>query len=292
MAEVTALRNNALPYPVYGCPFGIKFSILDVNADYVSGAAALDSEVSKNGDNFADCTNEATEIGTSGIYYLLLTAAEMTADVVAVKVKTTTTGAKNPALTFYPRKLVPSRTGTAAGGATGYVTLDSGASAIDDFYNGCLAVVTIDSVIEARIITDYTGSTKQAAVTPAWNTAPDSDDPFTVYILEGMQIYQSNLVLINSLSRGVVGLERACSAITYGTCDTGCTQTAIEVASILPAMTEPDQFKGLILAFDKDTTTAELRGQKTDITANDDTGTITVTALTTSPASGDTFTIE
>ena len=63
MAEVTGLRNNALPYPVYGVPFGIEFPILDADGDLVTGATGLDSERPLNGDTFADCTNEAAEIG-------------------------------------------------------------------------------------------------------------------------------------------------------------------------------------------------------------------------------------
>ena len=47
------------------------------------------------------------------------------------------------------------------------------------------------------------------------------------------------------------------------------------------------------MIFDYDTTTAALRGQATDITASSAsaTPTLTVTALTTAPVSGDTFTI-
>ncbi len=188
MAEVTGLRNSALPYPVYASPFGVVFPVLDADGDFVTGAAGLDSEVSKNGDTFADCTNEATEIGSTGLYYLLLTAAELTADVVTVQVKTSTTGAKSTPLVFFPRKLVSLRSGTSQAGAAGTITLDSGASAVDDFYNGCLIVGTLDGTVEARIITDYAGSTKVASVTPNWNTTPDSDDTFIVYLPEGVQL--------------------------------------------------------------------------------------------------------
>lgn len=202
MAEVTGLRNNGLPYPVYGAPWGVVFPILDADGDLVTGAASLDSEVSKNGDTFTDCTNEATEIATSsGVYYLLLTATEMTADVVTVIVKTSTSGAKTTTLTLYPRKLVPLRTGTAAGGASGYITLDASAGAIDDLWNGCLCVAVLDSATEARIIDDYTGSNQQASVTPDWNTTPDSDDTFTIYLPEGRQIPTVNATHIGGTSQ-------------------------------------------------------------------------------------------
>lgn len=68
----------------------------------MTAAAALDSEVSIDGGTFADCTNEATEIATSsGMYKLLLTAAEMNGDIIATITKTTTSGAKTAANVMY-----------------------------------------------------------------------------------------------------------------------------------------------------------------------------------------------
>lgn len=102
----------------------------------------------------------------------------------------------------------------------------------------------------------------------------------------------TNIVQVNGASGGVARLERAMRAITIGTVGVGSTVTSIVTSSLDPAAAVQDQFKGLILAFDKDTTTGALRGQKTDITASTTGGVLTVTSLTTSPASGDTFTIE
>jgi hypothetical protein len=83
--------------------YRITFPILDADGDLVTGATGLDSEVSKDGGTFAECTNEATEIATSsGVYYLDLTSTEMNADTVAVIVKTTSSGAKTTTLVIYP----------------------------------------------------------------------------------------------------------------------------------------------------------------------------------------------
>lgn len=79
----------------------IVFIILDADGDPVSGAAGLDSEYSLDGGAFNDCTNEATEIGASGIYYLDLLAGETNGDVVCIQCKTTTAGAKTTVLVFY-----------------------------------------------------------------------------------------------------------------------------------------------------------------------------------------------
>jgi hypothetical protein len=112
--------GDAQPFPIKNKAFRVMFPILDADGDLVTGAASLDSEISKDQGTFADCTNEATEIATaSGVYYLDLTAAEMNADGVAIIVKTGTAGAKTTVLTIYPVDLkeptaVP---GYGAGGA-------------------------------------------------------------------------------------------------------------------------------------------------------------------------------
>ena len=77
----------------------ITFPIVDADGDTVTAATALDSESTTwaDGSNpgaFVDLTNEATEIGTTGIYYLILTAAEMNFDYIYIRIQTTSAGAK------------------------------------------------------------------------------------------------------------------------------------------------------------------------------------------------------
>lgn len=105
---------------------------------------------------------------------------------------------------------------------------------------------------------------------------------------------RADITSINGNSGGVAGLDRAARCIAVGTIGAGSTTTSVVSSALTPSGSATDQFKGQILAFDKDTTTAALRGQKTDITASSSsaTPTFTVTALTTAPQSGDTFTIE
>lgn len=94
---------DAKPFSIKNAAYRITFPILDADGDLVTGAADLDSEISKDGGTFADCTNEATQIATSsGMYYLDLTAAEMNADTVAIIVKTSTSGAKTTPIVLYP----------------------------------------------------------------------------------------------------------------------------------------------------------------------------------------------
>lgn len=97
--------SDARPVPRKNTAFRVTFGIFDADGDLVTGASGLDSEVSKDGGTFADCTNEATEIATSsGMYYLDLTADEMNADTVAIIVKTSTSGAKTTPIVMYPEE--------------------------------------------------------------------------------------------------------------------------------------------------------------------------------------------
>ncbi len=95
--------SDARPFPLKNTAYRVTFPILDADGDSVTGAAGLDSEVSKDGGTFTDCTNEATEIATnSGVYYLDLSSTEMNADTVAIIVKTSTSGAKTTVIVLYP----------------------------------------------------------------------------------------------------------------------------------------------------------------------------------------------
>lgn len=97
--------TDARPVPIKNTAYRVYLPILDADGDLVSGATGLDSEISKDGGTFADCTNEATEIATSsGMYYLDLTSTEMNADAVCIIVKTTSTGAKTTPIVLYPQE--------------------------------------------------------------------------------------------------------------------------------------------------------------------------------------------
>lgn len=97
--------TDATTVPVKNQAYRVTFPIWDADGDLVTGATSLDSEVSKDGGTFADCTNEATEIASSsGMYYLDLTSTEMNADTVAIIVKTATSGAKTTPIVLYPQE--------------------------------------------------------------------------------------------------------------------------------------------------------------------------------------------
>lgn len=103
----------------------------------------------------------------------------------------------------------------------------------------------------------------------------------------------ANVLEINDSTTAGAAFNRAVKSNVIGTVGTGSTTTSIVTTSITPTGTATDQFVPRYLVFADDTTTAALRGQATDITANTAAAnpTFTVTALTSSPVSGDTFVI-
>lgn len=96
--------TDALPVPRKNVAYRLYFAIYKNDGTLISGASGLDSEVSKDGAAFADCTSEATEIGSSGTYFLDLTNTEMNADNVMAVVKTSSTGAIIPTFSINPQE--------------------------------------------------------------------------------------------------------------------------------------------------------------------------------------------
>jgi hypothetical protein len=80
------------------------------------------------------------------------------------------------------QRLAFPRANTAQAGAAGTITLDASASAVDDFYNNDLIYISAGTGVgQARIISDYVGSTKVATVASNWVTNPSSDSVFIIF---------------------------------------------------------------------------------------------------------------
>ena len=181
---MTISAGDAHPFPIYNARYRVVFPLLDADGDPISPSSP-DSEVSQDQGTFADATNEATEIATSsGICYLDLISTELDTKCSAVRVQST--GAKTTVLTLYPVRLPVIRTGTAQAGAGSTITLDSGASTLDDYYNGCYINITnndpANALGQARKIIDYVASTKVATVGSAWGTNPSSASTFEILL--------------------------------------------------------------------------------------------------------------
>jgi hypothetical protein len=179
--------SDAKPYPQKGVAYRVTFPILDADGDLVTGASTPDSEVSKDGGAFADCTNEATEIATnSGMYYLDLTATEMAADTVAVIVKTGTAGAKTTPLVLYPdgrfaaanAAIIPGTSdNTAFTGTTTIFESDDITEATADHFNGRTILFTAGALLgQSTVIEDYAlnGGRGRFTVTALTEAVPDN----------------------------------------------------------------------------------------------------------------------
>lgn len=183
--------TDAKPVPQKNVAYRVTFPILDADGDLVTGATGLDSEISKDGGTFADCTNEATEIATSsGVYYLDLTSTEMNADTVAIIVKTSSSDAKTTTLVMYPEEAGDIRVNVTqfggtngtfasgrpetnmthiAGSAVSTSTAQIGANAVQAggtaWGSGAITAASIasDAITNAKIAADAIGASEIAA---------------------------------------------------------------------------------------------------------------------------------
>jgi hypothetical protein len=176
--------GDAHETPVYASAWRVEFPIFDADGDPVTGAAGLDSEISKDFAGFADCTNEATEIGSSGVYYLDLTSTEMACQSFTICVKTSTSGAKTTIIARKTWRAGSSlETGAAQAGASTSITLASGASATTNIYVGFyIRIATGTGAGQVRKIVGYNGTTKVADVEAAWGTNPDSTSVYAILL--------------------------------------------------------------------------------------------------------------
>jgi hypothetical protein len=127
--------SDAMPVPRKNVAYRFYFAIRKPSdSTLITSWAGADSEVSKDGGSYADCTNEATEIGTSGTGYIDLTADEMNADNVLLKVTVTNTGAVPLVFALYPEEVgdyranavqVAGQTASASGPVTFPATISS-----------------------------------------------------------------------------------------------------------------------------------------------------------------------
>lgn len=206
--------SDAVPVPRKNTAFRVTFPLYDADGDLVTGATSLDSEVSKDGGTFADCTNEATEIATSsGVYYLELTATEMNADTVAVIVKSG--NAKTQALVFYPEELGDIRVNAGQIGGTAQTGRDLGASVLLSSGTGTGQLDFTSGVVKANLaqilgtaLTETSGQIAaafkkffdKASPTGTINSLPDA----VAGAASGVAIVGSNMGTVASVT-GAVG---------------------------------------------------------------------------------------
>lgn len=182
---------------------------------------AGDVQISKDGGGFANIGTLPTRIGSTAVFSMPLTATEMEATDIIVQIvdqngpafrdallhirtkiqsgqldiDASQIGSSASAITLTPATGGYGLSGTAspafnpsvrsaltqAGSGGTSVVLDASASGTDDFYNGCIILITSGTGAgQARVITDYAQTTKTATVNKTWGTTPGTGDGFTI----------------------------------------------------------------------------------------------------------------
>lgn len=166
--------SDAIPVPRKNTAFRMTFPVYDTSGALKSSLASADSEISLDGAAFADCTNEVTEIGSTGFYYIDLTSGEMNADTVAYKL----TGTDINALTavIYPEEAGDYRAAVTSIGA-GVITaasIDTGA--IDADAIAADAGTEIGTAVWASAARTLTAATNITST--GGTTVPQTGDSF------------------------------------------------------------------------------------------------------------------
>jgi len=189
-----------------------------------------------------------------------------------------------------------------AGNATdtntlGEIVLHATAASADPFDGPVALVVGFDPQAALATPTNITAATGITVSTNSDKTGYSLTQAFptnfsAMGITAGGNV-SSDLKAINTDTTSAANLAKTTGAVATGTVTAGATTTSIPTSAFSPSGTAADQFKGRIVTFTYNTTTAALRGQSTDITASSAsaTPTLTVTALTSAPTSGDTFVV-
>lgn len=240
--------------------FNVQFPIYDADGDLVTGAATLDSEVSKDGGTFTDCTNEAAELATaSGFYRLVLTATEMDADEVAVITKTGTAGAKTAPNQIYTstRQIDDLAFPTVSGRSLD--VLATGEAGIDlDNAAGALGTTQFDAAF-------FTAALYAAGANDANALATDAVNEIRDAILADSTAF--NGADVGTILTQTANVQRA---LVVGTADSGSTTTLVDAAL---TQADTDFFKGAWLVI----TNGNLLGQArkiSDFTPASDTVTV------------------
>ncbi len=161
-----ALGDDTLPYPIRGCSFRIPDILFyDSAGAPVTSPTVIDTELEKDySGGFVDCTDAVHD--AQGVGHLDLTSTEMTCDVARILNKGS--NFQQQLRVLRPRTLPIFETSTTqTGSTTTSIILNSAADGTDDFYNGTIIKISGN----ARIIVDYNGTTKAAALNIALNIA-------------------------------------------------------------------------------------------------------------------------
>lgn len=276
--------TDARPLPIKNTAYRLTFPIYKNDGTLITGATALDSEVSKDAGTFADCTNEATEIATSsGVYYLDLTSTEMNADCVAVVVKTSSTGAAPPVFVLYPQEAGDVKVDVETFGGTAG-TFASGRPEVNASHIAGSAVSTSTAQIGVNVVNAAGTAWGSGAIT----AASIATDALTAakFAADVTTELQSGLATAAALATVDGIVDNLVSGIIFGAAATGTLSTTVATTNLTGYAN--DQLIGRVVIW----LSGNAEGEASTITDYASTnGTLTFDALTTAPGNGDTFKI-
>ena len=255
--------GDARPMPQKNVAYRVTFPLFSNTGTLVTGAAGLDSEVSKDAGTFADCTNEATEIATSsGMYYLDLTSTEMNADTVTIIVKTSTTDARTTPIILYPEEAGDVRVnvtqisgdGTAADNAEAFFD-GTGYAGTNNVIPLVTTTTTATNLTNAPTAGDFTATMKTSISTAATSSLNSYDPPTRaeltsdvstlataanlttltgkVDVIDG--IVDSILVDTAEIGAAGAGLTALASAANLATVDSNVDAILVDTGTTVPA---------------------------------------------------------
>lgn len=258
------------PYRIIrNAPYMVQFWNVNGSGVVVTGET-LAGVISKDNGAFGATSATPTETpATSALFKFELTATEMTADLVALKITGAALGTYTLPL-IVPEPAIDS--GVAQAGASGTITLRSGASATDDLYNGYLVEIVRGTGLGQlpRLVVDYVGSTKVATVLPAWGTNPDNTSVYKIIEpppgLRNVADFWSAQVIRGTAASGTAGLTLKTTLTGYGT---SAFRDAV-VMAFLPTATTNRGLMRAISAYDSTTGDITLtRAFPTDLSEGD-----------------------
>jgi hypothetical protein len=244
--------TDALPIPKKNTAYRLYFEFRKNDGTIITTVTGMDSEVSKDGAAFADCTNEFTEIGTSGPGYLDLTSTEMNADSVIVKATCTNTSALPVTIYLYPQE-----------GSD----IDANVS---HWKGSVVATVTVAGVPEV----DTTHWNGTAVSTPTTAGVPEVD-----------------VIALNGTTAALLNFIASATSIIRGTVDnTAHTPTSTEFEADDITEATADHYVGRLVCWNTGVLLGQV-ARITAYSLATGRGHFTVTTMTDAPGNNDTFSI-
>lgn len=183
------------------------------------------------------------------------------------------------------------------GTVTVYVTLDAGTQAIGTVGSGVCtheghgyhtyAPSQAETNGDLNAYT-FVGTGAVPATVQLSTTFPQSADVGVAVV--GSRV-AADVTALDGVAGDATRMRRGAASVVTFTIGSGSTTISFVTSVIDPAATVTNQFRGKSVNFEKDTTTAALRGQSVSILDSTVAGVLNVSAATTSPVNGDKGTI-